>query len=334
MKPINFGIIGLGNQGKRHLQNCLCLKGLNVVAVADTSKSALAYAAKLGVKKTYVNYEDLLRDNHIDAVIITLPNFLHLESATKAAEAGKDVLLEKPLASSLRDGEIIVSNVNRAGVKLMVGYGMRFNPLLIDLREKIVDGFFGEVRIAEASIIGNGPFTPRSDKIGPAPVPNWWFDKESVGGGALMDLGVHMIDLFAWYFGEVASASSYLGYALNMNVEDSATCAIQFRNGSMGIINAGWFSRDRHESISLNGTSRCFSTILSRKSRLRFIWNDFKTIAGARLGKAPQDSSCAALEHFVNCLQHDVKPSPSAEDGLIDLQIVSMAYNNATILTC
>ena len=102
-----FGIIGLGNQGKLHLQNCLN-EEFNVAAVADTSKRALEYATQKGVKRTYANYEDLLQDSNVDAVIINLPNYLHLESATKAAEAGKDILLEKPLASKLEDGEKFV----------------------------------------------------------------------------------------------------------------------------------------------------------------------------------------------------------------------------------
>jgi predicted dehydrogenase len=329
MKPTNFGIIGLGNQGKLHLQNCLRIKGLNVEAVADTSKHALAYATKLGVKKTYADYKDLIKDSNVDAVIVTLPNFLHTECATLAAEADKDILLEKPLASNLADGEKIVSAVNKADVKLMMGFGMRFTPTFIDLRQKIMDGFFGEVRIAEANLIDSGPFTPKSDTSGPAPVPNWWFDKESVGGGALMDLGVHMIDLFAWYFGEVKNVSGYLGYGLNMNVEDSATCVIQFKNGTLGIVHAGWFAKGRLESMSLSGTSSCFSTVLSQKSRMRFIWNDFKGV----LGKSTLNSSGAALQYFVDCIQHDVKPSPSATEGLTDLQIISMAYNNATVVT-
>jgi predicted dehydrogenase len=312
-----------------HLQNCLLLKELNVAAVADTSKHALDYATNRGVKKTYTNYEDLLRDKNVDGVIINLPNYLHLESATKAAEAGKDILLEKPLAGRLEDGEKIVSSVEKNGVKLMLGYSMRFNPLFKELRDKILDGYFGEVEIAEATNISNGPFTSRADRIGPVPVPNWWFDKELVGGGALLDLGIHMVDLFAWYFGEVESVSSYLGYTFNMNVEDAATCIIKFKKGPLAVVNAGWFSKDYLNSISLNGTSRNFSAVVSKKSRLRFIWNDFKSIVGLGAGS----STAEELKYFVDCISRDVEPSPSAKEGLLDLQIISMAYEHASVLT-
>lgn len=300
------------------------------MAVADTSKSALEYAAKTGVKNVYANYEDLLKNQQIDAVIISSPNFLHLESATKAAEAGKAILLEKPLARNVQEGEKILSSVGKNGVKLMLGYPMRFNPSLKELREKIIDGFFGEVQLAEATNVSNGPFTARSDGVGPSPVPSWWFDKELVGGGALLDLGVHMINLFAWYFGEAESVSSYLGYKLNMSLEDFATCIIRFKNGPLALIKAGWFSKNGLESISICGTANNFSTMPPQKSRLRFIWTDFKKNVGVRSTPSP---FAEELRYFVDCVLSDVTPSPSGQEGLFDLKIISMAYQNAFRLT-
>jgi predicted dehydrogenase len=160
-------------------------------------------------------------------------------------------------------------------------------------------------------------------------VPNWWFDKELVGGGALLDLGIHMVDLLAWYFGEVESVSSYLGYAFNMSAEDTATCIIKFKKGPLAVVNAGWFSRDHFVSISLNGTSRNFSAAVFKKSILRIVWNDFKSIAGRGAG----GSTAEELKYFVDCISRDVDPSPSAKDGLSDLRIISMAYEHASVLT-
>jgi myo-inositol 2-dehydrogenase / D-chiro-inositol 1-dehydrogenase len=327
LKKLNLGIIGLGNQGKLHLQNCLASKDLNIVAVADTSKNALQYATNRGVKSAYGNFDDLLRDKNVDAVIINLPNFLHLECATKAAEAGKDILLEKPIAGSVGDAEKIVSSIEKNGVKLMLGYSMRFNPLFKDLRDKILDGYFGEVEIAQATNVSNGPFTSRADRVGPVPVPSWWFDKELVGGGALLDLGIHMVDLLTWYFGEVESVSSYLGYAYNLSVEDAATCIIKFKKGPLAIVNAGWFSKEYLSSITLNGTSRNFSEVVSKKSRSRFIWDDFKSI----LGQGTSSSTAEELKYFVDCIVHCVEPSPSAKEGLLDLRVISEAYKHSSV---
>jgi predicted dehydrogenase len=211
----------------------------------------------------------------------------------------------------------------------MLGYGLRFDSLFRELREKIVNGYFGEVEIAEATNISNGPFSARSDRIGPVPVPSWWFDKELVGGGALLDLGIHMVDLFVWYFGEVESVSSYLGYTFNMSPEDAATCIIKFKKGPLAVVNAGWFSKDYLNSISLYGTSRNFSAVVSKTSPLRFIWNDFKRI----VGRGAASSTAEELKYFVDCISRDVEPSPSAKEGLLDLRIISMAYEHASVLT-
>ena len=213
-------------------------------------------------------------------MIISLPNFLHLDSATKAAEAGKDILLEKPIAGNVDDAERILSSVRKNGVKLMIGYSMRFDPLLKHLREEIVDGVYGEIQVAEATNISNGPFTPRGDHYGPTPVPDWWFDKKMVGGGALMDLGVHLIDLFAWYFGEVDSVTSYIGYKFNMELEDTAVCIIRFKNGPLTVVNPGWFSKEGTISISINGTSNNFSRVIRQRVEKTSFWNDFKKTLG------------------------------------------------------
>lgn len=324
IKKLNIGLIGLGNQGKSHLQKCLLAKEIEIGGVADFSTSALNFAKKAGVKKRYKTYEGLLHDKDINAVIISLPNFLHAEAVIKAAEAGKDILLEKPLARSVKEGEEMLSYVRRYGVKLMVGYPLRFNPVLQSLREKINDGFLGEVEIAEAVNLSSGPFTSRGNDQGPTPVPSWWFDSGLVGGGVLLDLGSHMIDLLTWYFGEAEGASSILGHNFNLDVEDTATCLIKFRNGPVGIVNVGWFSKEMAVSVDLYGTVKHLGEKLSSSSTMGFIWRDIKK----RLGVSLTDPLTAELEHFVQSIQNDLPPSPSAEDALVSLRTICMAYDN------
>ena len=115
MRTLNLGIIGLGNQGKLLLQSCPHIKGINIIAVADTSERSLKFAKNFGIKEVFKNYEGLLNHKRIDAVIIGLPNFLHYECAVKAAEAKKDILLEKPLARTVEEGKEIVSSVEKNG---------------------------------------------------------------------------------------------------------------------------------------------------------------------------------------------------------------------------
>lgn len=322
---MNLGIVGLGFQGKVHLRNSLHLKGVDVVGVADVSDKALNYARKIGVKNVFRNYEELLRNDRLDAVVISLPNFLHLESIIKATEAGKDIFLEKPLARDVKEGEEIVSHVRKHCVKLMVGYDLRFNSIVREIYNKLRSGFFGEIQIAEATNVSGGPFSTRSDRAGPIPVSPWWFEKELVGGGALLDLGSHMVDLLTWFFGEVEYVKCYFSYAFNMELEDAATCVLKFRNGPLATVKVGWFSKDHMQSIQICGTAKSFAARLSNPSVLTKVLSDIKKKMGIR----DCDPYYLELEHFVNCLRKDENPVPSAEDELTTLRIISQGYESA-----
>ncbi|MCD6242822.1 Gfo/Idh/MocA family oxidoreductase [Candidatus Bathyarchaeota archaeon] len=324
MKKVNLGIVGLGFQGKIHLRNCLRIGNAKVLGVADISDKALNYARKFGVKNVYRNYEDLLKDKDLDAVILSLPNFLHMESVVRAAEEGKDIFLEKPLARNLEEGEKIVSAVEKAGVRLMMGFDLRFHPVLRELRNKIDEGYFGEVQVAEATNVSGGPFSLRSDRLGPVPVSSWWFEEELVGGGALLDLGSHMIDLLTWYFGEVDHVECFLKYMFNLDVEDAATCLLKFRKGPLATVKVGWFSKDFIQSIQLCGTARNLYVPISGSKALGKIWKDLKR----KVGLYNSDPYYLEIKYFVNCLQRDENPVPSEKEGLKSLRLILSAYES------
>jgi len=324
LKRVNLGIIGLGNQGKLNLHNSLRLKEARVLAAADLSEKALRYAKNRGVKNVYTNYEDLLKDDEIEGVIVNLPNFLHLEGAVKAAEAGKHILLEKPLARNVEEGEKIVSAVRKNGVKLMVAFALRYSPILRKAHDEIADGLFGSVQIVEATNVSSGPFTPRSDSVGPVQVPQWWLDKELAGGGVLLDLGSHMIDLLGWYFGEVVYVKSYLEHLFKNDLEDVATCVLKFKDGPIATVKVGWFSKALLQSIQVCGTTKNVLIQISPKPALQVIWKGIAT----KVGLNNSDAYYLQLKHFVECLQKDEEPQPSGEEGLRCQQIISQAYEN------
>ena len=246
MKKVGLGIIGLGYIGNIHLQNSLKISGAFVAGVADVSRKRLNFAKQLGVKKTFVDYADLLKDPEIDSVIIGLPNHLHLKCAQMAAESQKNILLEKPIARTPEEAKQIISAAQKNSVKLMMGYPMRFNSTFQDLKDQIDRGYLGDVEVAHAVNIGSGPFYERSEKHAPAPVPDWWFNKKLTGGGVLIDLGSHMINLLRWYFGEVTDIRCRLKTRFNLDFEDSCTCLATFSSGTIATINVGWFSQ-QHE---------------------------------------------------------------------------------------
>ncbi len=320
-KKINLGIIGLGFIGKVHLRNCLSLKSANVVAVADVSKKALKYARELGVKRLFTDYHGLLKQPDVDAVVISLPTYLHAPCAISAAEEGKHIFLEKPLARNLREGRDILSVVRRYNVRLMVGYPLRFMPGFVNLKRRVESGELGDIQTAYAVNIGAGPFFHRTESTTPRPVPEWWLNKELTGGGALMDLGSHMINLTRWYFGEVIDIKALLGYRFSLNVEDHAICFIKFESGTSAIINVGWFSQEASIGVALHGTVN--HAIFFQSSQ-----NKVTTAINLILGRTPKFfvPYKEEMSHFVNCLNKDDTPSPSGEDALNDILAITNAY--------
>lgn len=327
MEKIRLGLIGLGYVGKTHLRNCLRLDCMELIGVSDVSKKALSYAKKMGVKRTYTDYKMLLNDNSIDAVIIALPTHLHLSCAKEAAEMGKHILLEKPLARNVVEGKQIISTAHKNNVKLMVGYPFRFSSGFLALKDKIENGELGEIQIAYATDIGSGPFVHRSEENVPRPVPEWWFNKELTGGGALLDLGSHMFNLTRWYFGEIEEIKAYLGYRFNLDQEDHALCIANFTSGTKTVINVGWFAQQIILEVELFGTASHAYARHSAPGRT-------KRAIGLILRRTPRYhlAHLGELSHFVQCIKEDLQPEPSGEDALEDLEVIKRAYNNGTHL--
>lgn len=328
MEKIKIGLIGLGNVGRIHLHNCLHLRNATLSAVADTHEKSLITAKEVGIKHVFKDYNDLLKDPRIDAVIISVPTFLHVEIAAKAAENQKNILIEKPIARNPDEALKIISVTKQNNVKLMVGYPLRFSEPFIDLKAEFESGTLGDIQIALASHISTGPFSQRAEFAHvPEPVPSWWFDKNLTGGGALIDLGCHMINLLRWYFGEVASIRSCLGNRFSMDFEDYAICNIRFKNGTIATLNVGWFARYHKMQIDLYGTAKHASATSRSPTLSDYVRNLFSFNTSTGFYKE--------LEYFVDCVVKNVDPSPSGEDGLEDLKVISEAYaNTAQIESC
>jgi len=325
MKKIGLGLIGLGFIGKIHLRHLLKMPNVNLVAVSDLSKRALKEAKNAGVKKTFTSYEQLLNEPNIDAVIIALPTHLHLRSAIQASEAGKHILLEKPIARNLEEAKEIVTVAQKNSVKLMMGYPLRFNESFRELKTKMQSGTLGDVEIAIATYLSSGPFFHRAESHIPLPVPQWWLNKSLTGGGALIDVGSHIINLLRWYFGEITHITSHLGYRFNLDLEDSAICFAKFESGTRAVITTGWFMQGYQLKVELLGTvDRVIAQYLPEKSLQQTVTHLLtNNTSGFHMPHFNE------VVHFVNCIINDSLPSPSGKDGLKDLEAICKAYKNS-----
>jgi len=184
-EPVRVGFVGLGNIGHYHADRIVELPGANIVGGMDINPDARArFAEKYGVE-SYENYQDLY-DGDVDAVVVTTPNKFHEEYAVAALKTGIDVLLEKPLAHSLESAERIAEAAYNADAFCMVGFHNRFrNPVEV-VKAYQEEGRFGRTRHVEANYVRRRGIPGRG---------SWFTNRDIAGGGALIDIGVHAIDL-------------------------------------------------------------------------------------------------------------------------------------------
>ena len=337
---LKMGLIGAGKMGKTHLFNMINSEEIDLVAVADTNVSNLKFAQKYGISDVFENYEDLLSLNDLDAVVISLPNFLRSQCILCAAENGKHVFADKPLARTLDEAIQIQKIVQKAGIFLMVNTNYRFLPHVQKAKAIYDEGNIGDVEIATLENLGCGPF---SHGIIPTPVPEWWFNRDMVGGGAVIDLGYHLVDLFNRIFPNTKLLAAHLGYRYGMDLEDSGTILLRSDStGTKGVINAGWFCQTQFPRINfrmlLHGMyGYVNSDELKPQSLYRYamktaLANTAKKIAGRRFEKNIYTyysiSHIESLKYFVANLKSESFNSNLQED-LDVMRLIDEIYLNA-----
>jgi predicted dehydrogenase len=339
---VKVAIAGLGRQGMLHLMNCAHVEDIQVIAAADMSKKARNKAKSLGVKNVYEEYEKMLKTHSdLDAVILSMPNFLHLSSIQRALEAGFNVFTEKPLANTVSECQQIVNLTRKSGRKLMIGHNCRFYEMSEKMKHQLDCGHIGDVEVITAEEIINGPF---AHPYVPTPVSEWWFDPKKSGGGVLLDVGYHMIDLFRFFAGDAKVLHAYLGHRLNLPIEDTAIVLLQsVSSNTKGIINVGWYERTIFPRfdfrVILHGNAGYLSSedLIPRSIYTHAAKVGMKNILGRVIGKKVTplsytyfyESYYKELKLFFECLKTDTQPPVSAEDGLRVIETIEDAYQKA-----
>jgi predicted dehydrogenase len=212
-----LAVAGLGWLGESLIKDIPKISGLRLAAVQDVRPDAVAdIAARYGVPQRTVHYADLLRAEGIDAVAICTPNAFHAAQAQQALLAGKHVLVQKPLALSAADAAATTKAASETGRVLFVDYSYRFLETMLALRSAL--SVAGEVRWARATF---------HNIYGPGAEKTWFFDPALSGGGALIDLGVHLLDLLLWLLQPRNVHLEYADLSGGGSVEPAATLRVQ-----------------------------------------------------------------------------------------------------------
>jgi 1,5-anhydro-D-fructose reductase (1,5-anhydro-D-mannitol-forming) len=221
---VGWGFVGLGNIAHRMARAVAGVENAGLAHVCSRSaERAAAFAKEHGAATSSDDLDALLADDAVTAVYIATPNALHAEQAIRALRAGKDVLVEKPMALTLADGEAMVAAAHTAGRTLGIGFHLRHHPAHREMRRRVQDGEAGEIVFASAQW-GSNPDMP--DDL-------WHVDPVLAGFGSLGGLGVHLLDLVPWILGDtVTEVLAFDDRARHGGLEWLTLAALRFTGGA------------------------------------------------------------------------------------------------------
>ncbi|WP_216855163.1 Gfo/Idh/MocA family protein [Paenibacillus alba] len=344
INKLNIGVIGAGSISDMHLQSYSKQADARLIAVCDLNRQrAEDKAAAYNIEHIYTDYHELLANPEVDAVSICTWNNSHAEISIAALRAGKHVLVEKPLCKTVEEALQIQEAVRESGKILQVGFVRRYDTNAQLVKQFIEGGQFGELYYAKASCLrrlGN---------------PGGWFaDKERSGGGPLIDIGVHVIDL-CWYLmgrpkpvsvsgntynklgnrSNVRNLSFYKAadydVALN-NVEDMANALIRFENGASLLVDVSFTLHAKKDEIAvkLYGDKGGVEV----EPELVFVTEMQDTI----LNVSPQTDDKSIningafsneIAHFLDCCRTGQTPISPVEDGVTMMKMLCAIYESA-----
>jgi predicted dehydrogenase len=317
MKPVRMGIIGLGLWGQAHARIIASHPSSELVAVCDLDESkASAVGAQYNVPH-FTDYKALLRSDTIDAISIVTPDFAHTEFAVAAAEAGKHVLIEKPLATKTKECELIIRAMEKNKVRIMVDFHNRWNPPFASAKETIAAGQLGDLVSAYFRL---------TDVISVPTKMLSWSAKSSI----LWFLGSHTVDTLRWLFKDevkrvFAVSRSGILKAQGIDVADVYQAILEFRQGGIATIENNWIVPNTQPFVNdfkfnMLGSKGMISIDLSNNQAYeRFLENQADhpdifvkpVIHGKPMGFAHE-----SIRSFIDCLAGDVPFVVDAYDGL------------------
>jgi len=338
---VRIGVIGTGMIGNVHLNVFGKLENVEIAGVADASLPAAERRAQEHGVKAYETPQALLDDSSIDAVVIGVPNRFHAPLAIQAMEQGKHVLLEKPMAISEEAARSILDTQRRTGRVLMMAHQMRWSGIARAAKAKIDAGELGRI------------YNAKTGWLRRKGIPGWgsWFTRmDEAGGGPLIDIGVHMLDLTLHLMGNPKPVSvfgttyaefgprregigswgtpDWNGY---YDVEDLATALIKLDNGATLSLEVSWAAHSaglpEEPFVHLMGTEAGIALIGNRGTIVRHaggevVEEELKPMEG-------EEDRLLLSRHFVDCVREGKEPIAPALSGYVNNRILSAIYESS-----
>ncbi|ASJ15594.1 dehydrogenase [Thermococcus chitonophagus] len=323
---VRFGVISYAHpHALRYASTIRASRRAKLVAISGDG--ANANVAKIEARKYgakfYPSYEELLKDKTVEAVYIAIETYRHKEVAIRAAEEGKHILLEKPIALTVEDGKEIIKAAKKAGVKLMVPFNPRFTHPLRKAKEMVESGEIGKLEYiyAISEYVKPPMFLEGIDT-------SWFFDPKKSGGGGFMDTAPHGIDSLFWLTeSEPVRVYADIGSKIwGFKVDDIGTALIEFKNNVVALLTAGW-ANPRGYPYGLE--MKYYIVGDDGFLDIRTAYPDF-TVYQERTEKIywERPDVEGIINAFIDAIQQDKEPPITGEDALKNLAVVLAAYES------
>jgi predicted dehydrogenase len=332
-RTVRVGVIGLG-LGVHHLEGVAAAKDAEIAGIADIDAERLAERGdRFGVKNRFADYRKLLAMPEIDAVTVALPNYLHRDVTIAALRAGKHVMCEKPPALNTRQAQDMARAAKKARRILMIAVNNRYRREVQYLRGEVAKGRFGKVYLAKCAYV-------RRSGI-PAWGAGWFVDKAKSGGGPIIDLGVHVIDMTLFILGypkvTAVSAAAFQNFKHRVpakytySVEDHAIALMRLAGGGVLSFETSWATHLKAGASFVE----IYGTKAGAKLEPLEIYSERE---GVLFDEIPQvkptgweESIHAEVAHFVECVRTGRKPLSPGEQGVDIMKVLDGIYRSAEL---
>ena len=324
---LRVGVIGTGFSGRAHTEGYNNVEDADLLAVCDVSEDrAKEMAEKYSIPNVFTDYEEMVKMDELDAVSVCLPNVMHMPATIAALEAGKHVLCEKPLAANAEQAAKMVEASEKSGKVLSMSLNFRYQSSALTAKKLIDAGELGEIYYAKTAMLRNNA------------IPKGWFHvKERSGGGPLLDLAAHVLDVTWWLMGRPepisASGSTFaklgvagkgmgswgVGYGDGpVDIEDLAVGLIKFKDGQSLFVEVSW---------ALNGPSITYGNLFGTEGGIT-LFPDFAVHKPS--AEAPEmEPDKDRIREFVRNILDGTEPLGPGRDGLQVMRMLDAIYKSA-----
>jgi len=312
---VKWGIVGASGVAHRRTMSAINIaenNDLHALMVRDLGR-AEKLAQEHGVPFFYDSVEDILSDPEVDAVHIATPVYLHCEHVIQAAEHGKHVLCEKPMALNVDECKRMMDACQQNGVCLEICFLLRFHPDYCMIKQLMENGDLGEIIEARVSLL----------KWYPIEAGLWRRDPVMAGGGVLMDMGAHAIDLLSFLLGDVSKVSALVSSRIGKwDVEETATVLMQTKDGAHTLASTSFVVSHAGNMLEVYGTK---GSIFVGGGKTRIHIDDSVREISSSGGSFYREQ----VEHFARYMAGEETPITPGIAGLKNIQIISAAYESA-----